>query len=230
MPQYIPWNQRGAATQLPPAQMAQQLERTWAEETGSLPWRELATLLLAQVLLETAWSKSMWRFNWGNISAGSSWQGLAWRPSWYELTDSSSPRDIDLHEKMLVGQAPSAFRGYNSHAEGAADYIRLLRKRYQGMLDSAKQGDAVAFAKGVRESGYCPDCKDSFVRSIQSLQQQIDAAGWFAHLPSSKDTRLLSPIKVPVSVGAAAVGVVALAGAAVFAARKIRRLPRRRRA
>jgi len=209
----IPWAQRGAATYLPPAQLAEGLVATWKELTGGLPYREVAELLLAQVLIETNWSRSMWRYNWGNITAGSSWTGAIWRPSWYELTPESSARDLDLNAKMLVGKAPKAFRAYSSHQEGAADYVRLLLRQFRPMVVAAETGDPVAFSEAVRTSSYCPDCgSEKFVRSIRSLQSQIRAGGWLSYLPSARSgsSWVLPALGAAVLGGAAAAGAVLL--------------------
>lgn len=182
------WSERGDPTYLPPAQLAARLAAAWKAETGSALARNVAELLLAQVLIETDWSRAMWRFNWGNITAGSAWTGDVWRPSWYELTPSSTARDRELNAKMLQGQAPKAFRAYASHDAGARGYVRfLLGKRFAPMLAAAATGSPTAFAAAVRSTRYCPDCTEAkgFSRSIANLQDQIRTAGWFNELPSS---------------------------------------------
>lgn len=213
----IPWAQRGAATYLPPVQLAEGLVATWKNQTGSLPSREVAELLLAQVFLETDWSRSMWRYNWGNITAGSSWTGAIWRPPWYELTPESDARDRDLNSKMLVGKAPSAFRAYSSHQEGAADYVRILLRQFKSMVAAAETGNPDIFAEAVRASRYCPDCGTKFDRSIRSMQSQIHAAGWLSHLPSGGGSlwgTVLPALVAAALGGAAAAGAVLLVRAA----------------
>lgn len=209
----IPWAERGAATYLPPAQLAQWLVSTWQSVTGELPSREVAELLLAQVANETAWSKSMWRFNWGNITAGSVWTGAVWRPSWYELTPSSSAKEQRLHADMLAGKAPNAFRAYLSHAAGSSDYVRMVLSRFPSIVEAAKTGDPIYFAAAVRTSNYCPDCNVGFAQSIRTLQSQIRAAGWFAHLPSASGGASTTWGLLGTALGAAALGGAAGAGA-----------------
>lgn len=155
----------------------------------------------------------MWRFNWGNITAGNSWTGPVWRPSWFELTPDSSVRDQDLHEQMLAGKAPSAFRAYLSHQAGARDYVRILNNRFQAILAAAETGDPALFAEAVRTSRYCPDCGAGFEQSVRAIQAQIQTAGWFSGLPLP--SMLVASKR---SIFAVAAGAVVLAGAAAWGA------------
>lgn len=224
----IPWAERGAPTKLPPAQWADRLVATWRAETGASPPRELAELLFAQVILETDWSRAMWRFNWGNITAGSSWKGDILRPPWFEEPGPDASKRIrDLHAAMLSGQAPKAFRVYPSHEAGAADYIRILHTKFAPMLVAAATGDPKEFGAAVRTTGYCPDCGESFERSLQTVQTQIRNAGWFAGLSSD----LNEPDRPRSGFGGAvpAVALIALTGAAAYGAYKARPRQRRRR-
>lgn len=220
MPTYIPWSDRGPPTYLPPAQLADRLVRSWIAETGRTPSRDLAEFLLAQIILETDWSRAMWRFNWGNISAGSSWPGTAWRPSWYTLVPTSSARDRMLHARMLAGQAPNAFRAYSSHDEGARAYVRFLQSaNYAPLLSAANTGDPETFAAAVRSTRYCPDCGEGFGRSVQAVRDQIRAAGWLDSLGSPR---------APGGSGLATAALVgALAAAAGYGIYRFRQVPRR---
>lgn len=158
----------------------------YTAEVGRRPPRELAELMLAQHWLETGRDKSMYHFNWGNLSAGSSWEGDVWRPTWYEVGPDSSARDRRLHELMLEGKVPSAFRAYPSAEAGVRDYIALLRKpRFQPMLRAAATGDVQAFARAIHDTGYCPDCEPvSTSKTLSALRHDIRERGLFADLPS----------------------------------------------
>lgn len=212
----IPWAERGAATYLPPPQLVAGLAAAWQAEGGASLTRETAELLLAQILIETDWARAMWRFNWGNITAGASWPGAVWLPSWHTLTPTSSERDRDLHAKMLLGKAPRHFRAYNSHEEGSRDYAKLvLSASYAPLLAAAKTGDASVFARAV-QTRYCPDCEsEQFSQSLVSIRNQIRANGWVAHFPSVPGAipeTVISPTKEPSGWGAAALGVFVIGG------------------
>jgi len=169
------WKDRGAATSLELGELAEVLVRAHELELGARPSLAEAELELAQVLLETNRTRSMWRHNWGNVTAGSSWKGDVWRPSWYELTPESTDRDRTLHGDMLAGKAPSAFRGYDTHEQGARDYLRVLGR--SPAREAARTGDPVRFATAVRSS-YCPDCTESkgFSGAIAKLRDTVRAS------------------------------------------------------
>ena len=140
----------------------------------------LATSLLALIAVETARGSKMNNWNVGNLSASGSYQGEVWRPSWYVVTESSSQRDLDLHAKMLAGQAPSAFRSYVSLNEGLADYLRLLQtSRYQHLWRAMAQGDDASIVAELKASGYSPDYGPAHVATFRSLRSDIEQAGYF---------------------------------------------------
>ena len=135
-------------------------------EPGVLP------LMLAQIWLETASGGSLWQNNVGNITAGEkSWSGPVWRPSWYELDESSSPRQIRLHAAMLKGEAPSAFRAYPTLEAGASDYVRRIKFDFSPVLKAMKTGRARDTARAIQDSNYCPDCElEKTTRTLISLR------------------------------------------------------------
>lgn len=107
--------------------------------------------LLAQAALETGWGRSEPRFADGRpsynvfgIKAGRSWSGST----------------VDAMTTEYVAGAPQRvserFRAYGSYAEAFQDYANLLKSnpRYAGLLGSQ---DAVAFARGLQQSGYATD-------------------------------------------------------------------------
>jgi len=145
--------------------------------------RETGALLLALIWIETA-RGNLKNFNAGNISAGPQWPGNAWRPPWFDLaTAASSPRLLDLHEKMLHGQAPSAFRAYGSLVEGFQDFVRVLKAQFPTVLAAARTGDARAFVQALHESGYSRDYSPAHVPGMTALQSELGQQ--FAGFPSA---------------------------------------------
>jgi len=115
--------------------------------------------MLVQIWLETDQGRALWRNNVGNITAGSAWSGTIWRPNWYyEPGPDASARTRELHELMLQGRAPSAFRAYPSLEAGAEDYVRVVMRQFPQLYRAMYDGDASGVALAVRESRYCPDC------------------------------------------------------------------------
>lgn len=142
--------------------------------------------LLALIAVETGNGAKMNNFNVGNISASESYTGNARRPGWFTITDSSSASDIDLHARMLRGEAPSAFRAYDSLEQGIRDYVDLLqRSRYQHLWAVMAQGDDSSMVAELKASGYSPDYGPQHVATFTSLRKQIREAGYFGNTSSS---------------------------------------------
>jgi|SRR5882672_7071875 len=141
--------------------------------------RETALLLLALVWVETGRGGSCKNNNPGNLSASSSYGGDAWRPPWF--LDSEDPHLHALHDRMLSGTAPSAFRSYDTAAQGFADFGALLARRFSGLLDAGRTGDAATFVRAIRETGYSPDVTPAHIGTFNALQHEL--APLVAHLP-----------------------------------------------
>jgi len=50
---------------------------------------------------------------------------------------------------MLANRAPLAFRAYDSHEQGAADFVRKLRHSFPEVLAAADTGDADTFREAL---------------------------------------------------------------------------------
>lgn len=165
--------------------------------------RETGSLLLALVWIETARGHLM-NWNAGNISAGERWPGLAWRPPWFELTPASSPKLVELHERMLHGTAPSAFRAYGSLLEGFQDFARVLRAQFASVLTAAATGDARTFVQALHDSGYSRDYSPAHVPGMTALQAELGQQ--FAGFPTARQVANAAPnffANVAIDVGVA---------------------------
>jgi hypothetical protein len=188
--------------------------------------RETGSLLLALVWIETARGHLM-NWNAGNITAGPRWEGLAWRPPWFELEDAqSSPKLLELHERMLRGTAPSAFRAYSSLLEGFQDFARVLRGQFPTVLAAAATGDARAFVTALHDSGYSRDYSPAHVPNMTALQAELGQQ--FEGFPTSRQVANAAPgflANITLEIG------VAVAAGLIISAhneRKRRRRPRRK--
>lgn len=158
---------------------------------GELPDRNRAELLLAMVWLENANGQSIIQHNWGNLSTVPSAGGDFWRPPWFDLDQVQAMEDgakksrlLNVHQRMLDGKAPEAFRAFESHELGARAWLKLLQQeRMRPILDAASSGDATRFAHAIFSTGYCPDpeCKAAGP-SYAKLRDQINAASYFDNL------------------------------------------------
>lgn len=170
--------------------------------------RESAALLLSLIWVETARGHLM-NWNAGNITASAAWAGDAWRPPWF--APSEDPRLAALHERMLAGTAPSAFRAYNSATEGFADFAHVLQRQFSSVLEAARSGNPAAFVQALHDSGYSRDYT-------------------LAHVPTFAQLReLFAPLVSHFPAGAAGgVAGVALLAAIWFGAQYLKKRKRRR--
>ena len=145
--------------------------------------RESAALLLSLIWVETG-RGNLQNWNAGNITAGPQWTGMAWRPPWFEDTHGTwagNPKLTDLHDRMLAGTAPSAFRAYNSATEGFADFVRVLHNNFASVLDAARSGDPATFVQALHDSGYSRDYTAAHIPTFTSLRAMF--APLVVHLP-----------------------------------------------
>lgn len=132
--------------------------------------RESASLLLALIWVETARGHVV-NNNVGNITASDAWPGGAWRPPWF--APSSDPHLAELHARMLAGQAPSAFRAYDSLPEGFADFARVLQHTFPSVLEAARTGDAAAFVSALHDSRYSTDYNARHIPTFRDLSAKF---------------------------------------------------------
>lgn len=169
---------------------------------GEHPHQREAQLLLAQLWLETGRGTSCNNFNVGNISASSKYEGGAFRPAWFTVTDTSSTQLKQLHDMMQRGQAPSAFRAYATLEAGMGDYVHQLSTTFKAIVDAAGTGDALATATAIKSSHYTPDIDPAAVaHSLDSLAKEFASRGTFAALPLAGSPPPATPTPVPTPAG-----------------------------
>jgi len=155
-------------------------QRTFGKALG----RTLGELLAAQIWLETARGQSIQNHSPGNVSAGASWPGKAWRPTWFdEPAPDASERIKHLHAEMLAGRAPSAFRAFDSLDDGMADYLRTLKRNFPQILAA---GSPEQLAQAIWDSRYTRDLTPAqSAPSLRSLWTEIRKSNVFAALHDS---------------------------------------------
>lgn len=118
--------------------------------------RRQRCFLLGQLLIENGNGESIHNHNLGNLIVPLSQQGGPipfWRPPWFEVGPESSERHKELHELMLAGEEPSAFRAFGSFEEGLSFYVKRVRERFPSLLRASSPS---AFVSAWRSSGYTP--------------------------------------------------------------------------
>jgi S-formylglutathione hydrolase FrmB len=131
--------------------------------------------LAVLVALETAKGSAMMNRNPGNITAGASYGGLAWRPPWFDPAEAAAKgeRYVKLHAAMLAGKAPSAFRAYQSLADGFRDFAAVLRRNFPEVLEAAKTADAVRFRDALAQKYSHDYATAEHAKTIAALQAEL---------------------------------------------------------
>lgn len=155
-----------------------------AARVASVPLtRAGALLLLALVWVETARGKAVIQHNVGNLlarsiadgSEKSVWNGDYWRPPWFADTAHR------LHQTMLDGGAPSAFRAYDTLVEGMRDYFALLLKK-PTLIAAANTGNETEFVEQLSKL-WSPNYNQSHVRTFKLLVSEFTKEGLFEDYP-----------------------------------------------
>lgn len=134
--------------------------------------------LACLVGIETAKGTKCMNYNVGNITASPHWTGKAWRPPWFDADEAQSDaRLASLHEAMKNGQAPSAFRAYDSLEAGIADFAHCLTHMFPEVLEAAKETDANRFRLALGQK-YSHDyiSNAAVTKTIEKLQAVLGLA------------------------------------------------------
>lgn len=151
--------------------------------------REQAALLLALIWIETG-GGGLNNHNPGNVTANDRWPGRAWRPPWFEVNEQSSDRMKRLHQLMLEGKAPKAFRGYTSATEGFQDFARVLKSSFAPLLAAASTGDVATFRAELARK-YSADYTPAHDRTLAQFQERFRPL--VSHLPPASVAPAPSP-------------------------------------
>ena len=178
-PQVVP----AQRTQLSGEQAADALASAWQQVKGRPPSERTLSLLAAQWAHETGRGASMFNYNFGGIK-GRGPSGLSVQQRTTEGWGASRRRIVDR------------FRAYETAEQGAADYVRLLARRYPDAVGALEEGDATAFVRGLKSRGYFTGNEGAYARSVAALSELAEHKG-FAALgaggPAAPLSRLSSP-------------------------------------
>jgi hypothetical protein len=150
--------------------------RAWPETDGAS-----GPLFLALVFMETGAGAKAHNNNPGNVSADDRrYNGEAFRPGWYELGPNPTPQEQALHDRMLAGTAPKAFRSYTDFSAGFSDLLEQLRRNFRSVVDAARSGNARNFVDALSER-YSRDYGPKHYASFEQLQSKFKPL--FSDLP-----------------------------------------------
>ena len=143
-------------TRLDTGQASEALRSAWQAVTGEVPSEKTVRVLTAQWAHETAHGASMFNYNFGGIKG-------------------TGPSGLSVAQRTREGFAETErtitdrFRAYQTAEEGATDYVRLLASRFPEATEAARQGDPVAFVRGLKSRGYFTGDPAAYTRSVVAL-------------------------------------------------------------
>lgn len=155
---------------------ARSVVASYHELFGNDPTKPALVAVLSLVWLETGRGESVQNNNLGNLSAGDSFPGDAWRPPWFDFDGGTAvtEQNIRLHEKMLRGEAPKAFRAYATREAGALDFVRQLRGAFPEVLAAAELSDPEAFRVALSQKYSHAYDDPKFTTSFRQLFAEFD--------------------------------------------------------
>lgn len=143
-------------------ELAGALTTAWRAELGDEPTRASLLVLLAQWHLETGGGKSCIAWNIGNAKSvpGDGYD-------WCEFQTTEVVRGVVVH---LVQR----FRAFASLEAGAADFLKLLARRFARAWPAVLAGDAKGFAVALHDAHYYTAHVDDYTRGMLARLALVD--------------------------------------------------------
>ena len=146
-------------------------------------------LALAKTALETGRWKKIHCFNWGNIKAGTSFQGmftcfacgeeLPEGSCWFEpdgtiknLTKRTVTKPVSFD--VPPGHPQTRFRAYANRFDGAFEYVEFVKSgRYAQAWQALLAGDAVGYVHQLKLKGYFTAAEAPYTAAVVSMQKEF---------------------------------------------------------
>lgn len=150
--------------------LAPALQVALVAKLHELPSRNLAEMLLATILFETANGQAIYNYNVGNVT--------------------TNRAEADYW--MTSGNA-NHFAVYQDIESGIAGYLFEILRR-PTLVAAAKAGDPYAYAVQYRDTKYCPDCDPSRTsKTFAALRDKVRGLGLYSNLSGPNPTTLPDP-------------------------------------
>jgi len=134
---------------------ARQLAHAWHAVVGSAGSELTLCLLWAHWAHETGRGQRMHAYNFAGLKGrGPSGASVV-------VWTREGPSSSELVQRT--------FRAYRTPAEGARDYVHLLKKRYPAALRAAKAGNPLDFSVALETGGYFTGDSRAYLRALGSL-------------------------------------------------------------
>lgn len=165
---------------------------SWAlkGQLGSDPNEKVLSLALAKTALETARWTQIWCSNWGNIKAGSEYQGmftcitlnevlngkLVWFAPEGQLSAAPNKGGKLVGSPIAVpdGHPQTRMRAYANAYDGALCYVEFVSGgRYKAAWRKLLEGDAVVYVHALKAAGYFTADEALYRKGVVSLQTEM---------------------------------------------------------
>jgi len=168
--------------------------------TLQLPTKETLALLMAQSALESGRWKSLHCFNFTNIKAADTYEGLYCLYRCNEIINGKV-------EWFDPPHAQCRFRAFKTIEDGATDYLTFLatRKRYADSWAQALRGDPSAFVSALKRAGFFTASEEPYRRAVASLMREYltQIPAWLAPLEGSPPAEDNPPLEQPGTIAEA---------------------------
>jgi hypothetical protein len=148
-------------------------------------------LALAKTALETGRWKKIWCFNYGNVKAGDTYQGmftsfacgeeLAAGSCWFEPDGTTKNLTKGTVTKPVAYDVPpghpqTRFRAYANAFDGAFEYVDFVNSgRYAQAWLSLLAGDAAGYVHNLKLKGYFTAVEAPYLAGVASMQREFEA-------------------------------------------------------
>lgn len=160
-----------------------ELSSAWERVMGTPPDSKSVSILWAQWAMETARGTKMYGHNFSGIKGvGPSGMSLMLKTS-----EGYGPTHREIRDR---------FRAYANPAEGATDYVRLLKERYPEAIEAASRGDTKAFVHEIRRKGYFTGEESKYASAVGYLSSEAVRKYAPAPVESPAPTERREPIVI----------------------------------
>ena len=155
--------------------------------TGIAPTTAALALALAKTALETGRWQSMWNFNWGNVKAADSYEGMftcypcneviGGKVEWFDpagALDSRGGRLVGAGWDVPPGHPQTRFRAYANEFDGAQQYVDFVANgRYRDAWARLLEGDAAGYVHALKLKGYFTADEATYSKGVESIFREF---------------------------------------------------------
>jgi uncharacterized protein YlaN (UPF0358 family) len=154
--------------------------------TGAMPSEELADTLAAQAWFESGQTGGLYNYNFGGVKG----KGTTGQTALF------ATHEVINGETLAV---KDFFRAYETLLDGAIDYVKILKGRYQSAIDAAQHGDVEGYVHKLKERGYFTGDEAKYKQFISSIikahqKPKVNVTATMNKTPDGNEVRVVTQI------------------------------------